>query len=102
MFIFKIKEFIQLERIYNFFIVFIICSILVLAFLALKRPITQKQYQDVVRLSQVATNPQTQKMALQLLNSETIVRADYLQLVQAYQFENTQARHYPAVSLKKP
>lgn len=96
----KLGNQIKLERIYNIIVAVIIIAMLVLAFIALQRPISTPQYQIIVNLSHMANNPETQKMAHQLLNHQSINRAEYFKLMRAYQFENSKARHYPAMALE--
>ncbi|MGQ2385857.1 hypothetical protein [Acinetobacter ursingii] len=91
---------IKLDRIYNSIVAIMIIAMLLLAFIALQRPISHPQYQIVVNLSDMANNPETQKMARQLLHEQMINRAEYFKLMRAYQFENAKARHYPAMALE--
>ncbi len=95
----KLKSEFRLEQVYNLVVIVIIGLILVIAYRALHYPIRDDQYRDVVMFSYQASNPKTQKMARQLLRKTEIDVGDYLKLMQAYQFESSKAKHYPAMSL---
>ncbi|MBK0062223.1 MULTISPECIES: hypothetical protein [unclassified Acinetobacter] len=90
----------KLERIYNIVVAVIIITMLILAFMALQRPISKPQHQSIVNLSHMANNPETQKIAQQLLQHDGISRAEYFKLMRAYQYENSKAQHYPAMALE--
>ncbi|MGE8558809.1 MULTISPECIES: hypothetical protein [unclassified Acinetobacter] len=91
----QLKSKIKLEDIYNGFIVTIIAIILILAFTALHRPITVKQFENVVQLSAQANYPDTQEMALQLMQQHQIPYAQYFKLMQAHHLEMRQAHQLP-------
>jgi len=91
----QLKSKIKLEDIYNGFIVTIIATILVLAFIALHRPISVQQFENVVKLSTQANHPDTQQMALVLMQQHKIPYAQYLKLMQAHHLEMSQAHHLP-------
>ncbi|WP_130802761.1 hypothetical protein [Acinetobacter ihumii] len=96
----KLRHEIKLERIYNVVVAVMIIFILALAYIALQRPISVSQHQMMLNLSQMANNPETQKMASQLLQQQVIKRSEYFKLMRAYQFENAKAKHYPAMALE--
>ncbi|MBJ9954223.1 MULTISPECIES: hypothetical protein [unclassified Acinetobacter] len=105
----KIKDYFQklcysfpVEKILNSFVVVIITLMIVLATLALLRPISPEQYQYVIQYSQQAAYPQTQNIANQLRHQDQICVADYLRLLRAYHFENQRVREYPAVDITDP
>ncbi len=91
----QLKSQIKLEDIYNGFIVIIIAIILILAYAALHRPITVKQFENVVQLSAQANYPDTQEMALQLMHQPQIPYAQYFKLMHAQHLEMTQAHQLP-------
>jgi len=89
-----------LENILNFFVVAVIVVIIILATLALHRPITSKQYTDVIQYSQQAAYPKTQLIALQLRQKDEICVLEYLRLLRAYSYENNHIKQYPALDMK--
>jgi hypothetical protein len=91
----QLKSQIKLEDIYNGFIATIIAIILILAFIALHRPISVQQFENVVKLSAQANYPDTQEMALLLMQQPQIPYAHYFKLMQAHQLEMTQAHQLP-------
>ena len=91
----QLKSQIKLEDIYNGFIATIIAIILSLAFIALHRPISVQQFENVVKLSAQANYPDTQEMALLLMQQPQIPYAHYFKLMQAHQLEMTQAHQLP-------
>ena len=96
----KLRNEIKLERIYNIVVAVMIIFMLMLAFIALQRPITASQHQVIVNLSHVANNPETQKMAYRLLQHQDVNRSEYFRLMRAYQFENAKVKYYPAMALE--
>jgi hypothetical protein len=97
----KIQEFktqLNVEKIYNGFIVFIIVLILLLATLARYRPIDTHRIITVQKIALQSMYPETQEMALHLLGQEKISLGQYLKLMQAHQVEMTQAIQLPPVS----
>ncbi|MEJ2898975.1 hypothetical protein [Acinetobacter sp. NS-4] len=91
----QLKSQIKLEDIYNGFIATIIVIILSLALIALHRPISVQQFENVVKLSAQANYPDTQEMALLLMQQPQIPYAHYFKLMQAHQLEMTQAHQLP-------
>ncbi|MGX5700711.1 hypothetical protein E0H88_09280 [Acinetobacter sp. ANC 4216] len=96
-----LKSKIKLEDIYNGFVVTIIAIILILAFIALHRPITVKQFENVVQLSAQANYPATQEMALLLMQQPQIPYAQYFKLMQAHHLEMTQAYQLPPLQAEQ-
>ncbi|WP_368034401.1 hypothetical protein [Acinetobacter bouvetii] len=74
----------------------IIAIILILAFIALHRPISAVQFQNIVKLSAQANYPDTQKMALLLMQQPQVPYAQYLKLMQAHHLETQRAHQLPA------
>lgn len=70
----------------------IIMLIVVLSSIALSRPISPNQFENVSRLSHQATFPETQEMALDLILENQISYIDYFRLMQAHQFEQNRAK----------
>lgn len=93
----QLKAFLKLENLYNIFVLTVTGLIVLLSCVALSRPVASQQYQYVSTLSQQATYPKTQQMALDLLRADEIRRLYYFKLLRAYQFEQAQVRHYPAL-----
>lgn len=92
----KIKAVLTLDRIYDIFVLLVMGLIFLMVCIGLSRPVATHQYQNILILSKQAVHPKTQKMALELLQTEKIQRIYYLKLMRAYQFEQTQVKHYPA------
>ncbi|MEG0198803.1 MAG: hypothetical protein RR676_16855, partial [Acinetobacter sp.] len=66
----QFKSNIKLEYVYNVLIVTIVAIILMLALIALHRPISLTQFENVVKLSSQASYPDTQQMALSLMQQQ--------------------------------
>lgn len=97
----KIQEFttqLNVEKIYNGFIVLIIILILLLATLARYRSIDTHRIITIQKLALQSMYPETQDMAVHLLDQEKISLGQYLKLMQAHQFEMTRAIQLPPVS----
>ncbi|KHF77998.1 hypothetical protein EC846_0716 [Acinetobacter sp. BIGb0102] len=88
----------KLDQFYNILVGIIILSIFILAYNALLRPINASQYQQVVQFAHQASHPRTQHMAHDVLDQTPIRRLDYLKLLNAYQFESSRIRQYPAMA----
>ena len=95
---------IKLEQIYNIVVIFMVVVILFLAALALYRPLNISQITQIRQLSEQQNLPQTQDLALALLELEQqhIRRGQYLKLMQAYQQESLRARQLPPLSVEMP
>src|SRR5690606_14176792 len=100
--IIQFKSKIQLEQIYNIFVAVMIAVILVLAIIALFRPISTKQYHNIDQLALHQSYPETQDMALLLQQQEKIHVGAYLKLMHAYQMESVRAHQLPALSEERP
>lgn len=104
--IIELKSKIKLEQIYNFMVIFIITVILVLATVALYRPVNIMQFNNVMTLAQQQNLPQTQEMALSLIEQrvaqQQIHVGQYLKLMHAYQLESVRAHQLPALSIDSP
>lgn len=101
----KIRTFLSnltLEQIYNSVFIFIVFLILILASIAFYRPVTPHQSRQIQQLSIQQRLPQTQDMALALLEQRPIYRGQYLKLMQAYQQESVRAHQLPAVDADQP
>ncbi|MBC9228394.1 hypothetical protein HI850_003505 [bacterium SPL81] len=88
----------RLDQFYNILVAIIILSIFILAFSALQRPISKVQYQQIVQFSAQASHPRTQKMAKDFLEQTQLHRMDYLKILNAYQFESSGIKQYPAMA----
>ncbi|PKF33309.1 hypothetical protein [Acinetobacter proteolyticus] len=88
----------KLDQFYNVLVGIIILSIFILAYNALQRPINTLQYQKIVQYAQQASHPRTQHLAEEVLTHASIRRADYLKLLNAYQFESNRIKQYPAMA----
>ena len=101
----KIKAFLSkltLEQIYNSVFVVITLIIIVLAVFAIYRPVNSVQVDHIQQLSIQQKLPQTQDMAVALLEHELIYRGQYLKLMQAYQQESVRAHQLPAMQIENP
>lgn len=98
----KLYSSFPMENILNYCIISMISIILIVAALALLRPINSEQYRLVTQYSKQATCPKTQKIAVQLQHQERIKRIEYLRLLRAYHFENSHVKKYPAVDITDP
>lgn len=101
----KIRTFLSkltLEQIYNSVFIFIVLFIIVLASVALYRPVTMVQSEQIQQLSIQQQLPQTQDMAITLLEQPSIYRGQYLKLMQAYQQESVRAHQLPPVEADQP
>lgn len=96
--IFKLKTQITLVQIYNGLMLLIILVILLISSLALSRPISPTQFENVRRLSHQAVFPETQEMAQSLIQETRITYIDYFRLMQAHQFEQSRAKQLPALA----
>lgn len=88
----------KLDQFYNILVSLILLSIFLLAYSALQRPINTFQYQQIIRLSEQASHPRTQNMAVNVLQQHQVRRVEYLKLLNAYQFESNRIRQYPAMA----
>ena len=81
-------------------IVTIVAIILMLALIALHRPISLTQFENVVKLSSQASYPDTQQMALSLMQQQQVPYGQYFKLMQAHQLEMTQAHQLPPLQVE--
>lgn len=100
--ILQIKSKIKLDHLYNTFVSLIIFSILVLASIALSRPISVTQFNHVLKISEQQTCPETQVMARHLSQQPQINMGQYLKLMHAYHAESAKAHQLPAWSEDQP
>ena len=100
--IIQFKSKIQLEQVYNIFVSMMIAIILILAVIALCRPISVQQYQNVSNLAVQQSYPETQEMAELLKQQDKIRMAAYLKLMHAYQMESVRAHQLPALAEEQP
>ncbi|MGE8652549.1 hypothetical protein [Acinetobacter gandensis] len=100
--IIQFKSKIQLEQVYNIFVSMMIAIILILAVIALCRPISVQQYQNVSNLAVQQSYPETQEMAVLLKQQDKIRMAAYLKLMHAYQMESVRAHQLPALAEEQP
>ena len=98
--IIQFKSNIKLEYVYNVLIVTIVAVILMLALIALHRPISLMQFENVVKLSYQASYPDTQQMALSLMQQQQVPYGQYFKLMQAHQLEMTQAHQLPPLQVE--
>ena len=96
----QFKSNIKLEYVYNVLIVSIVAIILMLALIALHRPISLTQFENVVKLSSQASYPDTQQMALSLMQQQQVPYGQYFKLMQAHQLEMTQAHQLPPLQVE--
>lgn len=99
----KIKQFyaqLKLEQIYNAFIIFIISIILVLSTVALYRPIDADKFQQIRVIANQPIHPESQEMAVVLLQQPSIIFGQYLRLMHAHQVEVNKATELPALSIE--
>ena len=96
----QFKSNIKLEYVYNVLIVTIVAIILMLALIALHRPISLTQFENVVKLSSQASYPDTQQMALSLMQQQQVPYGQYFKLMQAHQLEMTQAHQLPPLQVE--
>ena len=78
----------------------IVAIILMLALIALHRPISLTQFENVVKLSSQASYPDTQQMALSLMQQQQVPYGQYFKLMQAHQLEMTQAHQLPPLQVE--
>ncbi|RZG84024.1 hypothetical protein EXE10_10150 [Acinetobacter sp. WCHAc060033] len=102
----KFKDYFQklyrsfpLERFLNFFVACMIVGMIILATLALLRPISPTQYKNVLAYSDQAAYPKTQVLAKKLSQQERISVAEYFRLLRAYYYEKQGIKKYPAVDV---
>ncbi|OTG77618.1 hypothetical protein B9T33_14835 [Acinetobacter sp. ANC 5054] len=100
--IIQFKSKIQLEQLYNIFVSVMIAVILVLAVIALFRPISIQQYRNVAQLAMQQSYPETQEMAETLQQQKQIKVGSYLKLMHAYQMESVRAHQLPALPEEQP
>ena len=96
--ILQIKSKMKLEQLYNIFISLIVVLILILAFLALKRPISVQQFHNVLKVSEQQNCPESQDMAIVLSQKHQVNMGQYLKLMQAYQSETGQVHQLPPLA----
>ena len=96
----QFKSNIKLEYVYNVLIVTIVAVILMLALIALHRPISLMQFENVVKLSYQASYPDTQQMALSLMQQQQVPYGQYFKLMPAHQLEMTQAHQLPPLQVE--
>lgn len=96
----QFKSNIKLEYVYNVLIVTIVAIILTLALIALHRPISLTQFENVVKLSSQASYPDTQQMALSLMQQQQVPYGQYFKLMQAHHLEMTQAHQLPPLQVE--
>lgn len=87
----------KIEYIYYMILIMMIGCILIFATIALFRPVTPQQQQQVSVLAQQANYPKTQAMAIALLEQSSIRKRAYLKLLHGYQFEQAEIRYFPAL-----
>ncbi|MEZ2904099.1 hypothetical protein ACBQ24_15470 [Acinetobacter terrestris] len=97
----QLKSEIKLENVYNVLIIAIIAIILILALIALHRPISVTQFENIVKLSSQANYPDTQEMALQLMQQPQVPYGQYFKLMQAHQLEMTRAHQLPPLQAEQ-
>lgn len=93
----KVYGFFPVENVLNFMVIAMVAIIIILATLALYRPINPEQYKKVVNYSTQAAFPKTQRIAEQLSQQEHIKFVEYLRMSRAYDFESSHVKNYPAV-----
>ena len=96
----QFKSNIKLEYVYNVLIVTIVAIILMLALIALHRPISLTQFENVVKLSSQASYPDTQQMALSLMQQQQVPYGQYFKLMRAHHLEMTQAHQLPPLQVE--
>lgn len=96
----KIKSDFLAEHILNVFVALVVLIIVVLSSIALCGPISDKQYQHIVVLSEQQSLPATQYIAIKLLHEPMVSSADYLRLMHANHFESSKIKKYPAMAIE--
>ena len=96
-----LEPYLKLENLYQVFIGITIAIILILSGLSLLQPIQSKQYDNVVKLAQQHRYADTQRMAYLLLHEPEIKKAQYFNLIRAYQLEIAEMKEYPAIEPEK-
>ena len=96
----ELKTNFNVERFYNVVVVALIGGILLIASLALTRPISPSQYQYLRQLTQQYTYPETQQYAQHLTASENINLRTYFKLLHVYQAEAKAKSHLPAQNVE--
>lgn len=95
----KFKSEFQIEYVLNVLVASVILIILVLSSVALYRPISATEYQQVVFLSYQESYPKTQYMAMLLTKQDTIRSADYYRLIYAKHYEASKIKQYPGSTM---
>lgn len=96
--ILQIKSKIKLEQLYNIFVSLIVVLILILASIALNRPISVQQFHNVLKISEQQICPESQEFAIVLSQQYQVNMKQYLTLMQAYHSESTKAHQLPALA----
>ncbi|AVH14000.1 MULTISPECIES: hypothetical protein [Acinetobacter] len=96
----QLKSRLTLEQIYNGVVVSIIVIILLLSSIALYRPVGSVQFQNIEYLSQQSMYPETQEMAVRLMQQPQVRYGQYLKLMQAHQMELGQAKQLPPLDVE--
>lgn len=100
--ILQIKSKVELEQLYNIFVSLIVALILVLAFIALNRPISAQQYHNILLISEQQSCAESQNAAIALSHQRKVNMGQYLKLMQAYHSETVRAHQLPAVAEDSP
>lgn len=95
----KFKSEFEAEYVLNIVVSVIIAVILVLACLAMYRPINTTQYQEVRKLAKQELYPKTQAMAVELTHQDEIRSSDYYRLIYAKHYESSKLKIYPAATI---
>ena len=96
----QFKSNLKFEYVYNVLILNNDAVILMLALIALHRPISLTQFENVVKLSSQASYPDTQQMALSLMQQQQVPYGQYFKLMQAHHLEMTQAHQLPPLQVE--
>jgi len=95
----KVRGSFPIEMLLNIFVMSIIIAIIVLAICALNRPISSQQYKQITNYTEQAAFPQTQLLAIHLIQQEQIKVLEYLRLLRAYHNESSHVKQYPAMDI---
>lgn len=93
-----VKAHIKLEQIYNHVLILMMITILSISLMALLRPISVQQHQQLYKIAHQSRYLKTQEMAFFLLAEPQVSMGQYLKLMSALQYEKNQANQLPAIS----
>ena len=96
----KVQQFkakLSLEQSYQLAVFTIIIVILVMALIAILKPVSSVQMQRIEYLRLQHTHPESQQVATQLIEQKEVSVGQYLKLMHVYQYETQRAQQLPPV-----